>query len=146
MVVLRQSLREELRVFSEIELDDDTSPFVIPYSIDEHRDMFSKPESRYLSIHSQNRFAGFILLLLEPDNMSVEFRRIVVVEKGRGIGQSAINQVDAYCKNKLHRSRIWLDVFENNDRARHVYEKCGYKQFKVGEYHGRTLCFYEKAL
>lgn len=146
MVALRESLREELEVFSEMELDDDTSPFVIPYSIDEHRDMFDKPESRYLSICSLDRLVGFILLLLEPDNRSVEFRRIVVFEKGRGIGQSAIAQVDAYCKNELHRSRIWLDAFENNDRARHVYEKCGYKQYKLGEYQGRTLCFYEKAL
>lgn len=146
MVTIKESSREELDLFSEMELEAGISPFVIPYSTDEHLETFDKPESRYLSIYDQDHLEGFILLLLEADGFSVEFRRIVVTGKGKGIGQTAIAQVDDYCREVLHRNRIWLDVFENNERARHVYEKSGYKRFKEGDYRGRVLLFYEKTL
>src|SRR6266542_3613187 len=49
-------------------------------------------------------------------------------------------------RDELSRGRVWLDVFETNKRARHVYEQCGYCTFGSFEHEGKTLLLYEKAV
>ena len=89
---------------------------------------------------------GFLILSVDTDSKSIEFRRIVVASKGRGTGQSAIKKMEHYCKHNFNCDRIWLDVFEFNERGQHIYKKMGYKQFKSGEYNGKTLLYFEKGL
>ena len=146
MITLRESQIEELSTFVTMESSDDTVAFIIPYSLEEHQAKFNVPNIVYLSILNNERLAGFIILALDPDGMSVEFRRIVVSAKGNGIGQAAIKVMEAYCQTTLQRNRIWLDVFEFNKRGKHVYKKLGYTQFKRGDHEGQPLLFYEKRL
>ena len=49
-------------------------------------------------------------------------------QQGRGYGQSAITQtLDlAFNTNNLH--KVWLMVRESNEKARHVYGKCGFRE------------------
>ena len=54
--------------------------------------------------------------------------------------------VDQICRSEFGRLRVWLDVFETNLRARHVYEQCGYQRFGESEHEGRRLLLYEKVL
>ena len=146
MVEIREALLEELPFFVKMEMAGDTVEFVIPYSFDKHSIEFNKENTIYLSIVDEEKLVGFIILALEPDGVSVEFRRIVVSEKGRGIGQLAITAMEDFCKVKLNCKRIWLDVFGFNQRGRYIYEKFGYAQFKTGDYHGQTLLYYQKML
>ena len=53
---------------------------------------------------------------------SIEFRRIVVVRKGRGFGRSIVRAVKELCFNELQAHRLWLDVKAHNDRARSLYK------------------------
>jgi RimJ/RimL family protein N-acetyltransferase len=76
----------------------------------------------------------------------VEFRRVVVADKDKGIGQLAIAAMERFCRAELERKRIWLDVFESNHRGRHVYEKLGYQRFGESSHPGGKLLLYEKAL
>ena len=47
----------------------------------------------------------------------------------------------------LGRARIWLDVFDDNERARRAYEASGYRFVGTGRYpDGRALLFYDKVL
>jgi len=46
---------------------------------------------------------------------------------------------------ELGRDRIWLDLFETNERVCDVYEQCGYRPFDKSEYQGRTLLLYDTA-
>ena len=146
MVEIREALLEELPFFAKMEMAGDAVEFVIPYSFDKHSIEFNKENTIYLSIVDEEKLVGFIILALEPDGVSVEFRRIVVSEKGRGIGQLAITAMEDFCKVKLNCKCIWLDVFESNQRGRYIYEKFGYAQFKTGDYHGQTLLYYQKML
>jgi len=145
-VSLKESIVEELDIFFQMGNEDDNSPFIIPYSIEKYRQIFSQPEVIFLTIYYQDMIFGFLILLLDKDNKSIELRRIVVTDKGRGIGQQAISKLHIFCKAMLGITRVWLDVFEFNARARFVYEKFGYKQFKSELYEGKTLLFYEKFL
>jgi len=146
MVAVREAEFGELSRFFEMEKMEDTAKFIIPYNLEEHRTKFNQQDIIYLSIISEERLAGFIVLLLGADGLSVEFRRIVVSIKGKGIGQAALEAMENYCRAKLGRKRVWLDVFEFNERGRYIYEKRGYIQFNRGEYEGKPLLYYEKAL
>jgi RimJ/RimL family protein N-acetyltransferase len=120
--------------------------FIIPYSLDRHMAEFERSEVLYKTIWRAGRTIGFLILVLDSDARSVEFRRIVISEPGRGYGKRVVGMVDEICRNELGRGRIWLDVFETNERARHVYEQCGYRRFGKSEYKERTLLLYERVV
>ena len=144
MVELRESKREELELFCEWEQTDDTREYIISYDLERHRAEFEKDEIIYSSIIFDSRIVGFVILKLEDDLKSVEFRRIVVNEKGRGIGQAALREVGRYCFETLNKERIWLDVFSFNVRGIHIYEKHGYQRIGEADFAEKKLFVYEK--
>ena len=147
MISLRPSKREELEIFDEMDRQDHARNFVIQTGLGTHQKYFIDPKITYLSIeNSSGEFCGYFILVLEPDTESVEFRRILIDQKKRGIGQAAISEMESYCKNEFNVKRIWLDVYEDNEIGIHIYEKMGYERFKEKLVEGRKLYFYEKAL
>ncbi|KXF80980.1 GNAT family N-acetyltransferase [Enterovibrio coralii] len=142
---LRPSKGNEFLRFSEMEASQDTCQMIIPYTAEKHKSESEKPGVIYLSILVDNTLSGFFILALDGDS-SVEFKRIVIADKGKGIGQLAIRAMEAYCKDTLHKARIWLDVFEDNARGQHIYAKLGYQPFSTSSFEGRTLLLMEKSL
>jgi len=142
---IRDTKSEELGRIGEMEGGEARS-FIIPYALDRHQVEFTKPEVVYKSIWHGSQHIGFLILVLDSDGRSVEFRRIVVTEPGCGYGKKLVRMVDEICRDELCRVRVWLDVFETNGRARHVYEQCGYCMFGSFEHEGKTLLLYEKAV
>ena len=125
----------------------DAAGFILPNTLTDHRAAFDRRGVVYLAIEADDAsLAGFILIAPEADGDSVEFRRIVIRDKGRGAGQQAIRLLEDWCREHLQCRRIWLDVFDFNARGRYVYEKLGYRQFDARDFDGKTLCFYEKRL
>lgn len=146
MISIRTALPAEILSFAHMETTQGIAEFINPYMLSKHYVEFSKSDVHYLSIITDKSLTGFMLLVLDPDGVSVEFRRIVVVTKGKGIGQAAIAAMENYCQAKLGRQRIWLDVFEFNQRGRHIYEKLGYVKFSQRSCKGKLLLLYEKTL
>ena len=147
MIYLRPSESKELEVFDELDRQAHARNFIIQTGLESHQKNFLNPKITYLSIeNSSGELCGYFVLVVEPDTKSVEFRRILIDHKKRGIGQAAISKMESYCKNEFHVRRIWLDVFEDNEIGMHIYEKMGYKRFKAEVVEGRKLFFYEKAL
>jgi GNAT superfamily N-acetyltransferase len=144
-LLVRATKREELGRICEMERGEARN-FVIPYSLDRHQEEFAKPEVLYKSIWRSGQHIGFLILVLDSDARSIELRRIVVIEPGCGYGKKVVRMVDDICRDELGRVRVWLDVFETNERARHVYEQCGYHKFARTEHKGRNLLLYEKAV
>jgi steroid delta-isomerase-like uncharacterized protein len=142
-LLIRDTKREELEQICEME-QGEAQKFIIPYSLERHQAELVKPDVVYKSIWHEGEFIGFLILVLDQDGQSVEFRRIVIARPGRGYGKRVVRMVDEVCRNELGRTRIWLDVFETNERARHVYQQCGYQLFGKSEHEGRTLLLYEK--
>ena len=137
----------ELSNFMALEQHPDAAEFVTQNSLKEHLAAFYEPEITYLTIEKDGKPAGFLLLARDPDGKSIELRRIVVHNKGEGIGQQAMILLEAYIREQTTFQRIWLDVFETNLRAKHVYEKLGYIEFGTAIYpDGRPLHLFEKYL
>lgn len=147
MIYLRQSTSKELEIFDVMDRQDHARRFVIQTGLGQHQQYFDDPRITYLSIeNSRGEFCGYFILVLETETGSVEFRRILIDQKKRGIGQAAIAEMENYCKNEFNVKRIWLDVFEDNKIGLHIYEKLGYERFGEEQVAGRTLYFYEKNL
>jgi ribosomal protein S18 acetylase RimI-like enzyme len=146
MIELQESTREDLKLFFNWEYLDGIREFICPYSLERHKEEFDKDEIIYLSINYNSNLVGFVLLKLEDDKKSVEFRRIVIVERGKGIGQQVLDEIESYCLNKLKRSRIWLDVFSFNKIGIHIYEKQGYQGIDEIDVEGKRAFIYEKLL
>jgi RimJ/RimL family protein N-acetyltransferase len=146
MIKLERARPEDLALFAAMEQEPDTRDFIVPYDLETHTQKLGDPGLVYLRIIADKKLIGFIILALDPDRVSVEFRRIVVLTKRQGIGQLAIVKMEEFCRTELGRSRIWLDVFEYNQRARHIYEKLGYRRFGESISDGKTLYLYEKSL
>lgn len=143
MLELKKSIADEASFFVEMERASDTRAFVIPYSLDKHKALIESNDVIYLSIYYEGKLSGFIILSQEGDN-TIEFRRVVINNKGKGLGQLAIKAMENYCMENLKCSRIWLDVFESNLKGIHIYKKLGYTKFKESDYEGRCLLFMEK--
>ncbi len=146
MIELRESTKEDLISFSNWENLNGIKEFICPYSINRHKEEFEKDEMIYLNINYKSKPVGFVLLKLEDDKKSIEFRRIVVVESGKGIGQQVLNEIEKYCVSKLKRKRIWLDVFDFNERGIHIYEKQGYQKMGEKDIADKRAFIYEKLL
>jgi len=143
---IRTSFENELELFQSYEKEKDTKDYIIPYTLEKHIEEFNKPNIVYKTILNKDKIIGFIILNLEEDKKSVEFRRIVINEKGKGFGMMAIKFLDYIVKEEFMRNRIWLDVYENNKRGIHIYEKCGYNYFKSVKYQDKEMKLYEKIL
>lgn len=63
--------------------------------------------------------------------------------RGKGYGKSAIKQLLEIAFNQLKLHKVWLVVFEENEKARGLYRKCGFQEegilkdeyFVKGKYH-----------
>lgn len=77
--------------------------FIIPYSLERHQKEFQEGPTVYTSIWLSDTLVGFAILALDPDARSVEFQRIVVTERGRGIGSQVVGLVRDLCRRELDR-------------------------------------------
>ena len=145
-VELRPMAPNELDIVCELERDADTAPYILPVTRAQHETNLARDDMVYLSIFRDDRFAGYFILVLEADGESIEFRRIVIADKGAGTGRVAIPCMEAYCRDELNRRRIWLDVFDFNERGMHLYPDLGYRYTGDQDLDGKRLLFFEKIL
>jgi len=146
MIELNYASAEHLPLFHAMEQDADTSPYILPTTLEQHRQTFDRDDIIYLSIDDNGKLAGYFILALDADGSSIELRRIVIASKGQGTGQAALRAVETWCLEKPGRRRVWLDVFDFNARGRHVYSSLGYRLFDQRDCEGKKLLFYEKYL
>jgi RimJ/RimL family protein N-acetyltransferase len=103
--------------------------FVTEWPREQHLGALTSENLAHLIIESttEGRRVGYLILAgLADANQSIEFRRILVTEKGKGYGKQALRLVKKLAFEKLKAHRLWLDVKEHNVRARHLYEAEGF--------------------
>jgi len=105
--------------------------FMLPWPQEKHQHAMADPTYRYLLIESNYEAAkdarGFVILqVLGEDRPAVEIIRIAANPPGRGIGEQALELIKSMAFEELGARKLWLDVFDYNERARHVYRKAGF--------------------
>lgn len=147
VIRLRASRVDELERFDRLDRQEHARRFVLATGLARHRELFRDDAVTYLSIETMDgTFCGYFILVHEQEVETVEFRRIIIDASARGVGQTAIGLMEDFCRTRLKAKRIWLDVFDDNTRGMHIYEKLGYRRFREEAVEDRKLLFYEKPL
>lgn len=112
------------------EQDATNKKYIRPYSHQQHLAAISDPDMLHWQVCREGKKIGLVLLVkhYEGDELVVEFRRIIIVTKGLGLGKTCIEAVKKVVAEELRASRLWLDVFDFNSRARHLYQAAGFRE------------------
>ena len=98
--------------------------FVGQWSEDRHRATLTSVDARYYVNETDwgEVQAYAILRGLQEESRAIELKRIVI-----GLGRKILTDLAriAFCELGAH--RFFLDVFEDNARARHLYESLGFQ-------------------
>jgi diamine N-acetyltransferase len=128
--------------------------FVGQWSAAEHRATMDEPDARYLAVEDQTEhaphlpLAGFVILRgFTTEHRAVELKRIVLATTGRGQGRQILEQVMDKAFREYRAHKLWLDVFEHNARARHLYRSLGLREdgvlrdavYRDGQFHSLIL-------
>jgi diamine N-acetyltransferase len=128
MSSLRISNTKELNLDYVVEAEnhDENRQYIIPWSRAKHLQEMSNPDTAHLIVQNKTN-VGYVILagLLDP-NQSIEFRRIVITEKGRGYGKATVEIIKKLAFKTYNAHRLWLDVKAQNARAKAVYEAAGF--------------------
>lgn len=124
---LRPTTEEDLPFVVEIEQKAAAEGFVTSQTIEEHRNYLADANVAHLIIENDENPVGYAILAgLNDLNGNLELRRIVIAEKGNGYGREALRFVKKYAFETIKAHRLWLDVKDFNERARHLYESEGF--------------------
>jgi diamine N-acetyltransferase len=126
-VSVRPSTPDDLAFVLAAERSPDNAPFVLQWTREQHAAAMSDPSYAHWIVEQAGRPAGYLILMdLFGPHESVQFRRLVVQDKGRGIGRAAVRLVKAAAFERFGAHRLWLDVMEHNQRAQALYESEGF--------------------
>ena len=125
VVQLRCTSIEDLEFVIRAEREPENSAFIRQWTEREHCTAIEDDGILHLIVEamSDGHSVGYVILCgLGNSDRSIEFKRIVVCEKGRGLGRDAVRAVEALAFETLGAHRLWLEVVARNSRAKHLYE------------------------
>jgi len=148
-IQLRPARMEDIPAIADLERIPEYRSMVGNWSLEEHHEKMAGSDCRYLIAEPESgEMAGFAILRgLSSPHRSIRLQRIVVAQPGQGVGRFMLAGILDYVFRELKAHRLWLDVFETNLRAQHVYEGLGFRRegilreaiFRDGEYHTQIL-------
>ena len=103
--------------------------FVGRWAQEKHRAVMADKDFRYLVAHEDDAPLGFVILhstWLRPQNLYL--KRIAVRDADKGHGKRVLAAVTDWVFAQTDTERFWLEVVENNPRARHVYLSLGWAE------------------
>lgn len=128
-LLFRDTLAEDLKAIIELEQDPLNKSFICPYSLERHIKVIELEDEMHIKAidPETETIAGFMIFAkTEKETDSIELRRIVVKEKGKGFGRQCIKWAKEFAFVTLGVNRLWLDVFTKNARACSLYESAGF--------------------
>lgn len=129
-IFFQDTTPDDIPMILQMESDQDNSAFIFPNTEAQHLELIQDSDIKHCLIKTKEGLTvGFVIIAgLDNNNRSVEFRRIVIHQKGKGYGRLAIQEIKRLCFEELNCHRLWLDVLEINSRARNLYQSEGFKE------------------
>jgi diamine N-acetyltransferase len=130
IIGITETVYSHIDFIIDIEAEQENKNFITAYDRNRHVQVIDSKDEQHLTVWNKNtnEIIGFIILAgLENMNLSLEFRRIVVKSKGKGFGRQCLRLIKEYCFRQLRFHRLWLDVFEDNERAISLYKSEGFQ-------------------
>jgi diamine N-acetyltransferase len=103
--------------------------FVGQWTEDRHRATLAGGDARYFVSETEwsEVQAYAILRGINENSGAIELKRIVVAVPERGLGRRMLKELMRIAFSELGAHRLFLDVYEDNARARHLYESLGFQ-------------------
>ena len=111
---------------------------------------FSEETQHFAFVNEQDEYLGTISLKhISEDSHNAEYAIVTrVCAQGTGAAKKATYELLEYAFEELKLHKVYLNVIATNERARALYEKCGFKYeglarehfYIQGEY--RDMCWY----
>ena len=148
-MIFRNAVDRDISRIADLERTPEFRAFVGSWSEEEHLKILNDPDAAYLVLEDETgQVIGFALLRgLRAEHNSLELKRIVIGVPNQGFGKKFLEVIVAKAFDEYGMHRVWLDVFETNARARHVYRAFGFHEdgvlreavYRDGNYHSLVL-------
>lgn len=127
-MLLQHAITDDIPAILALERMTFARQFVGQWSEQRHRTTLTGGDARYLVCKSgSGGLQAYVILRgLSEDNRAIELKRIVVAAPERGLGRKILTEVIRMAFEELDAHRLFLDVYEDNARARHLYESLGF--------------------
>jgi RimJ/RimL family protein N-acetyltransferase len=127
-IVLSRATTLDIPLIMQMERRPGYEPLVGRWSEQQHRDaMADSNYLYYLGARSGQAAQAFAILRdLKDPNGNLYLKRICVLHAGEGFGQPFLRAVMDWVFGETEAHRFWLEVVEDNHRARHVYAALGF--------------------
>jgi diamine N-acetyltransferase len=128
IIHLRQTTEADLDFVLDAEQSVENSQFITVWNRERHQHAANSDDERHYIIESEDgdRVGYALLAGLTNPNQSIEFRRMVITDKGKGYGREALRAIKQLAFDELNAHRLWLDVKDHNLRARSLYHSEGF--------------------
>ncbi|MDE7477824.1 MAG: GNAT family N-acetyltransferase [Lachnospiraceae bacterium] len=90
---------------------------------------FSDTNRHFAVVNEADEYLGTVSLKnISQANQSAEYAIVVrSMARGTGVAKLATENILGYAFDTLGLHRVYLNVLERNERARHFYTKCGFE-------------------
>jgi len=128
-VILRNTRQDDLDFIVGNEQKPDNAQYVGQWTKEQHCNALLQQDILYLMVEDKttNKTLGYVIIAgLTNLNGNIEFRRIVICDKGKGFGRETLKLVKKIAFGQLKAHRLWLDVRYKNHRAQNLYKSQGF--------------------
>jgi diamine N-acetyltransferase len=125
---LRPATLADIPAIVALEQLPESARFVGQWSEERHRATLVGADVRYYVCESHDdQLSGFAILRgLAETSGSIELKRLVVHPPGQGRGRLILAELIRIAFDEFHAHRFFLDVFDDNARARYLYQSFGF--------------------
>ncbi len=129
LIRLRETTPEDVERVIAIERDEENRRYVYNWPKERHLESIQSEDERHFMVEDQKngKVVGYIILssMTSPHDV-IEFDRITIDIKGKGYGRQCVRLIKKLCFETYGCHRLWLDVFDDNPKARKLYESEGF--------------------
>jgi RimJ/RimL family protein N-acetyltransferase len=129
-ITVRPAREDDLASIVDLESRPQFAEYILRWDVPRHQDGMRDPDKRYFVAQGMDRSltAFAIIAGARSPHRNVELVRVLCADPGKGVGRAVLRQVIDLAFDEIGAHRLWLDVFTDNDRARHVYRILGFKE------------------
>ena len=153
-IALREASVADLPFILEVEHSPEFREYIGRWTQEEHAAAMHDPGVRYRIVVDDSagalgaRALGYAILRgFGSEDRNIELKRIALRAPGQGNGRQALQLLLRFVFHEAGAHRLWLDVYETNLRAQHIYRSLGFQQDGIfreashrdGHYHSLLL-------
>jgi RimJ/RimL family protein N-acetyltransferase len=125
-MLIRPATEADIPVIMEIERTEGFEAYVGRSERAQHEALMAVADTRYIMLEDETGPVGFAILQgAGAANGIVYLKRIAIRSPGKGLGKRFLSELIRLSFEAYRAEKFWLDAFETNERARHVYASCG---------------------